>query len=100
MCYSSATKLADTFASEIGKAYGKTTFLITTLEKVPPGTEGAISAEGTAADAAAEAEGTSKTGEAAATEKPTEGKETAQTTATTKEEGQGEEQEAETEDTR
>ena len=44
-----ATKLADTFASEIGKAYGKTTFLITTLERVNPGTEGAISAEGTAA---------------------------------------------------
>ena len=44
-----ATKLADTFASEIGKAYGKTTFLITTLERVPPGTEGAISAEGTLA---------------------------------------------------
>eukprot|EP00586_Coscinodiscus_wailesii_P018147 CAMPEP_0172517498 /NCGR_PEP_ID=MMETSP1066-20121228/285489_1 /TAXON_ID=671091 /ORGANISM="Coscinodiscus wailesii, Strain CCMP2513" /LENGTH=326 /DNA_ID=CAMNT_0013299521 /DNA_START=151 /DNA_END=1131 /DNA_ORIENTATION=+ len=44
-----ATKLSDTFASEIGKAYGKTTFLITTLEKVPPGTEGAVSAEGTAA---------------------------------------------------
>jgi uncharacterized protein (TIGR00297 family) len=46
-----ATKLADTFASEIGKAYGKTTFLITTLERVEPGTEGAISAEGTAAAA-------------------------------------------------
>jgi len=44
-----ATKLADTFASEIGKAYGKTTFLITTLERVPPGTEGAISLEGTVA---------------------------------------------------
>ncbi len=44
-----ATKLADTFASEIGKAYGKTTFLITTFERVPPGTEGAVSAEGTAA---------------------------------------------------
>lgn len=44
-----ATKLADTFASEIGKAYGKTTFLITTLERVEPGTEGAVSAEGTAA---------------------------------------------------
>jgi uncharacterized protein (TIGR00297 family) len=44
-----ATKLSDTFASEIGKAYGKTTFLITTLERVDPGTEGAISAEGTAA---------------------------------------------------
>ena len=44
-----ATKLADTFASEIGKAYGKHTFLITTLEPVKPGTEGAISAEGSAA---------------------------------------------------
>ena len=44
-----ATKLSDTFASEIGKAYGKTTFLITTLQRVSPGTEGAISAEGTAA---------------------------------------------------
>lgn len=44
-----STKLADTFASEIGKAYGKTTFLITTLQRVEPGTEGAISAEGTAA---------------------------------------------------
>ena len=37
-----ATKLADTFASEIGKAYGKTTFLITTFERVEPGTEGAV----------------------------------------------------------
>jgi len=44
-----ATKLSDTFASEIGKAYGKTTFLITNLKRVEPGTEGAISAEGTAA---------------------------------------------------
>jgi uncharacterized protein (TIGR00297 family) len=44
-----ATKLSDTFASEIGKGYGKTTFLITTLERVKPGTEGAVSAEGTAA---------------------------------------------------
>jgi len=44
-----ATKLSDTFASEIGKAYGKTTFLITTLERVSPGTEGAVSAEGTIA---------------------------------------------------
>eukprot|EP00980_Cylindrotheca_fusiformis_P002422 scaffold575_cov104-Cylindrotheca_fusiformis.AAC.8 len=44
-----ATKLSDTFASEIGKVYGKTTFLITTLERVEPGTEGAVSAEGTAA---------------------------------------------------
>lgn len=44
-----STKLADTFASEIGKAYGKTTFLITTFQRVEPGTEGAVSAEGTAA---------------------------------------------------
>lgn len=44
-----ATKLADTFASEIGKAFGKTTFLITTLKPVPRGTEGAISLEGTLA---------------------------------------------------
>mmetsp|Transcript_19534 Transcript_19534/g.36538 ORF Transcript_19534/g.36538 Transcript_19534/m.36538 type:complete len:360 (-) Transcript_19534:1608-2687(-) len=44
-----ATKLADTFASEIGKAYGKTTFLITNLKSVPRGTEGAISLEGTLA---------------------------------------------------
>lgn len=44
-----ATKLADTFASEIGKAYGKTTFLITTFERVSPGTEGAISVEGSIA---------------------------------------------------
>ena len=44
-----ATKLSDTFASEVGKAYGKTTFLITTFQKVPAGTEGAVSAEGTLA---------------------------------------------------
>ena len=44
-----ATKLADTFQSEIGKAFGKNTFLITNLKKVPRGTEGAISIEGTIA---------------------------------------------------
>jgi uncharacterized protein (TIGR00297 family) len=44
-----ATKLADTCASEIGKAYGKNTFLITNLQPVPRGTEGAISLEGTLA---------------------------------------------------
>lgn len=44
-----ATKLSDTFASEIGKAYGKTTFLITTFQRVEPGTEGAVSLEGTIA---------------------------------------------------
>lgn len=37
-----ATKLSDTTASEIGKAYGKTTYLITTLRQVPRGTEGAV----------------------------------------------------------
>lgn len=44
-----STKLADTCASEIGKAYGKRTFLITTLKPVPRGTEGAVSLEGTLA---------------------------------------------------
>lgn len=44
-----STKLADTCASEIGKAYGKRTFLITTLQPVPRGTEGAVSLEGTIA---------------------------------------------------
>jgi uncharacterized protein (TIGR00297 family) len=42
-----ATAAADTCSSEIGKAYGRRTFLITTLRPVPPGTEGAISLEGT-----------------------------------------------------
>ncbi|XP_019153931.1 PREDICTED: protein VTE6, chloroplastic [Ipomoea nil] len=41
------TKLSDTVASEIGKAYGKTTYLITTFKVVPRGTEGAVSVEGT-----------------------------------------------------
>ncbi|XP_031496025.1 protein VTE6, chloroplastic isoform X2 [Nymphaea colorata] len=41
------TKLSDTVSSEIGKAYGKTTYLITTLKIVPRGTEGAVSIEGT-----------------------------------------------------
>jgi len=43
------TKLADTTATEIGKAYGQRTFLITTLQPVPRGTEGAVSLEGTVA---------------------------------------------------
>ena len=46
------SKLSDTCQSEIGKAYGKTTYLITTLRRVPAGTEGAVSAEGTAAGVA------------------------------------------------
>ena len=44
-----AAKLADTFGSEIGKRWGRTTVLITTLKPVAPGTEGAISLEGTLA---------------------------------------------------
>ncbi len=44
-----ATKLSDTCASEIGKVYGKRTFLITTFQPVPRGTEGAVSLEGTLA---------------------------------------------------
>ena len=44
-----AAKLADTCGSEIGKRWGRHTVLITTLRPVPPGTEGAISLEGTAA---------------------------------------------------
>ena len=47
-----ATKLSDTLASEIGKAYGKTCYLSTTLRRVPPGTEGAVSLEGTLAGVA------------------------------------------------
>ncbi|ERN09345.1 hypothetical protein AMTR_s00162p00036870 [Amborella trichopoda] len=43
------TKLSDTVSSEIGKAYGKTTYLVTTLKVVPKGTEGAVSFEGTVA---------------------------------------------------
>jgi uncharacterized protein (TIGR00297 family) len=42
-----ATAAADTCSSEIGKAYGKRPFLITTLRSVPAGTGGAISVEGT-----------------------------------------------------
>lgn len=49
------TKLSDTTASEVGKAYGKTTYLITTLKAVPRGTEGAVSLEGTLAGIAASA---------------------------------------------
>jgi uncharacterized protein (TIGR00297 family) len=40
---------SDTVASEIGKAWGRSTFLVTTLGRVPPGTPGAMSVEGTAA---------------------------------------------------
>jgi uncharacterized protein (TIGR00297 family) len=37
---------ADTVASEIGKAWGRHTVLIVSLRPVPPGTSGAVSAEG------------------------------------------------------
>jgi len=40
---------SDTVASEIGKAWGRSTFLVTTLGRVRPGTPGAMSLEGTAA---------------------------------------------------
>ncbi|GAB0492139.1 hypothetical protein MMPV_003399 [Pyropia vietnamensis] len=46
---SMATKMSDTAASEVGKVYGKTAYLVTTLAVVPRGTEGAVSVEGTAA---------------------------------------------------
>jgi len=46
---SMSTKLSDTCASEVGKAYGKRTFLITTFQPAARGTEGAVSLEGTIA---------------------------------------------------
>jgi uncharacterized protein (TIGR00297 family) len=40
---------SDTVASEIGKAFGRRTFLVVGFKPVPPGTSGALSLEGTAA---------------------------------------------------
>lgn len=40
---------SDTVASEIGKAWGRTTYLITNSRRVQPGTPGAVSLEGTLA---------------------------------------------------
>lgn len=40
---------SDTIASEIGKAYGRRTWSVTSFARVPPGTSGAMSLEGTAA---------------------------------------------------
>jgi uncharacterized protein (TIGR00297 family) len=40
---------SDTIASEIGKAWGRRTWSVTSLTRVPPGTSGAMSLEGTAA---------------------------------------------------
>ena len=48
-----ATKASDTVASEIGQAYGRRHFLVTTLERVRAGTDGAVSLEGTLAGVAA-----------------------------------------------
>jgi uncharacterized protein (TIGR00297 family) len=48
-CASFSAKLADTCGSEIGKRWGRHTVLVTTLRPVPPGTEGAISLEGSLA---------------------------------------------------
>jgi uncharacterized protein (TIGR00297 family) len=44
---------SDTVASEIGKAWGRSPFLITTFSRVKPGTPGAMSLEGTTAGLAA-----------------------------------------------
>lgn len=46
-----ATAASDTVASEVGKAWGRHTWLITQLRPVPPGTSGAVSIEGTLAGA-------------------------------------------------
>jgi len=48
-----ATSLADTVATEVGKAFGGRTLLITSLREVPRGTPGAVSAAGTLAGVAA-----------------------------------------------
>lgn len=50
-----ATAASDTAGSEIGQLYGRRTFLITNFRRVEPGTEGAVSVEGTAAGIAASA---------------------------------------------
>jgi uncharacterized protein (TIGR00297 family) len=47
-----ATALSDTLGSEVGQLYGRTPFLPTTFRRVAPGTEGAISLEGTLAGVA------------------------------------------------
>ena len=47
------TGASDTIASEIGKAWGGKTYLVTTFSQVRPGTPGAMSIEGTLAEVAA-----------------------------------------------
>ncbi len=49
------TASADTVASEVGKAWGKTTWLVVGWRRVAPGTSGAVSLEGTLAGIAASA---------------------------------------------
>ena len=44
-----ATAASDTLGSEIGQLYGRRAYLPTTFRSVPPGTEGAVSIEGTLA---------------------------------------------------
>jgi uncharacterized protein (TIGR00297 family) len=48
-----ATAASDTVASEVGKAWGRTTWLVVGFRRGPPGTSGAVSLEGTAAGFAA-----------------------------------------------
>jgi uncharacterized protein (TIGR00297 family) len=50
-----AESTADTVSSEIGQAFGGMPFMLTTLRRVPPGTDGAISLNGTIAGVAAAA---------------------------------------------
>lgn len=42
-----ATAFSDTVASELGQVYGKRAVLVTNFQRVPVGTEGAVSIEGT-----------------------------------------------------
>lgn len=49
VCAAFATAAADTVSSEIGQAFGRTHVLITSLRRVPAGTDGAVSIEGTVA---------------------------------------------------
>ena len=50
-----ATAASDTVASEIGQAYGRTHYLVTSFRRVRAGTDGAVSVEGTLAGIAASA---------------------------------------------
>jgi uncharacterized protein (TIGR00297 family) len=50
-----ATAASDTLGSEIGQLYGRRPFLLTTFRPVAPGTEGAVSVEGTLAGVAGSA---------------------------------------------